>query len=105
MEETGARVQRNQRLADMDIPGISASDGRIIELVAHDLPSNANPYGLPIVCDATMSSPLRANGTARPRAHVEPGVAIAHSEQDKERRYPELVDSNRCKFMVMACET
>ena len=104
LEEAGARVQRNQRLADMDIPGISASDGRIIELVANDLPSSANPHGLPLVCDVTMGSPLRANGTARPRAHAEPGVAIANAEQNKVRRYPELVDSTRCKFVVLACE-
>ena len=87
MEEAGARVQRNQRLADMGIPGISASGGRIVELVANDLLSSANPHGLPLVCDVTMGSPLRANGTARPRAHAEPGVAIADAEQDKTRRY------------------
>ena len=31
-------------------------------------------------------------------------MAIAAAEQTKERRYPELVGSNRCKLMVLACE-
>ena len=49
-----------------------------------------------------MVSPLHANGNARSKAHAEPGVPIADAEQDKEHRYPELVGSNRCKFVVSA---
>ena len=31
-------------------------------------------------------------------------MAIAAAELTKERRYPELVGSSRCKLMVLACE-
>ena len=61
-------------------------------------------HGLPFVCDASLVSPLKANGVARPRAAHEPGVAIADIEEVKATTYPELVTSNRCKFLVLAGE-
>ena len=85
----------------MGIPGVSASDDRAVEIVAKNLYVK---HGIPLACDATVVSPLHANGDARRRAAVEDGVAIAAAEKDKRETYPELVHSSRCQLVVLACE-
>ena len=60
--------------------------------------------GLPLVCDASLVSPVKANGIPRPRAAHEPGIAIANIEDVKATTYPELVSSTQCKFLVLAGE-
>jgi len=77
------------------------TDRRAIELVALGLPLY---NGLPLACDVTVASPLRADGTARPRAAAEPGTALAHREDDKLHRYPELAASARVRLVVLAGE-
>ena len=101
LREAGATVGRNQKLADMRLPGVHASDKRKIEIVAKHLPLYR---GLPLVLDATIVSPLRANGQPRPRAAVIDGVAITAIENDKHTKYPELTHSSECKFLVLADE-
>ena len=101
LQEAGAVVLKNQTLAEMRIEGVSPKDDRKVEIVAKNLPLC---HGLPLVCDASLVSPLKANGVARPRAAHEPGVAIADIEDVKATTYPELVSSNRCKFLVLAGE-
>ena len=71
------------------LPGVHASDKRKIEIVAKHLPLYR---GLPLVLDATIVSPLRANGQPRPRAAVIDGVAITAIENDKHTKYPELIN-------------
>ena len=100
-QEAGAVVLKNQTLAEMRIEGVSPMDDRKAEIVAKDLPLG---HGLPLVCDASLVSPIKANGIARPRAAHEPGVAIANIEDVKATTYPELVTSNRCKFLALAGE-
>ena len=78
-------VLERQKIADMDLPGVPASDNREIEIVAKDLPMRR---GIPLACDATVVSPLHASGEARPRV-AEESVAIAEAEDLK--AYPELV--------------
>ena len=56
---------------DMEVQG---DDDRAIELVATNLTLY---HGLPLACDATLASPLRADGSACPGADVRPGTAIA----------------------------
>merc|ERR1711985_68589 len=60
--------------------------------------------GLPLVCDATLVSPVKANGIPRPRAAHEPRIAIANIEDVKATTYPELVSSMQCKFLIFAGE-
>jgi len=81
--------------------GLRLIDHRKVEIMAIGLPLYE---GMPLVCDASIVSPIKANGIARPRAAHEPGVAIANIEDVKATTYPELVSSNRCKFLVLASE-
>ena len=100
--EAGAVVHRNQKLAHMKLPGVQARDRREIEVVASHLRLY---HGMPIVCDVTLVSPIQAKGQPRPRAAVAPGgVAIADIEEAKCRKYPELVRSETCKFLILAGE-
>jgi len=101
LEEGGASVLEKQMLRDMKLPGVSASDRRQIEIVAKGLPMK---HSIPLGCDVTIVSPLKANGEARPRAAWVDGVAIRKAQKDKEGTYPELVHSTRCRLVVLACE-
>ena len=57
--------------------------------------------GKQVVIDTTVVSALTGRGVAR--GHRQ-GQAIHEAEQDKRRRYPELLTGTRCHFLVMASE-
>ena len=99
--EAGGRVQENVFLKHMGIPGVPASDGRRIEVLATGLPLER---GIPMAVDATLVSPLHADGTAWAKADTVAGTSIARGETDKRRTYPELVHSPLVKLTTMACE-
>ena len=63
-------------LRDTSLTGIEATDGRALEIVATGLPLE---HGIPLGCDATLVSPLHADGTPWPAADVTPGVALARA--------------------------
>ena len=85
----------------MKLDGVSLKDDRRVEIMATALPLYK---GMPLICDASLVSPVKANSIAQPRAAHKPGVAIAHIEEKKATTYPELVSSSRCKFLVLAGE-
>ena len=62
-------------------------------------------HGVPLACDATLVSPLHADGSPWAGADEADGVAIARAEASKRDRYPELVGSDVCRLVVLACET
>ena len=99
--EAGARVQWNVFLRDTSLPGIAASDGRRLEVVATGLPLF---NGVPLGVDCTVVSPLHADGSVWCQADVRPGVAIERGERAKETTYPDLVDSDRLRLTTLACE-
>ena len=101
-EEAGAQVLENQFLRDMGLETeVRRPDDRRVELVVKGLPLF---HGIPLALDATVVSPLHADGTARPHADTTAGVALEAAEDDKARRYPELVHSARVRLVVLACE-
>jgi len=102
LREAGARVVPNARLRDLGIRGAPRHDGRNIEAAAYGLPLH---FGVPLLVDITMASPLKSNGTPVRGAAATDGVAISHAEQRKRRTYPELVASEEAKLVVVACET
>ena len=102
LREAGARVVENCFLRDTALPGISASDGRRLELVATGLPLL---QGVPLGIDTTMVSPLHSDGTVWAGADVRAGTAIARGEREKDRTYPELVDSPVLRLVTLAGET
>ena len=90
-------LQINRDL-NLDVP---AADGRRIEVVANGLPSW---QGAQIAVDATIVSPVRREGSARPGADSEPGLVLAQALDRKHRTYPELQRARRCKLVVFGVE-
>ena len=99
--EGGARVQPNMFLRDMNLEGISADDGRRLEVVANGLPLN---HGRQLAIDATSASPLRADGFARAGAADTDGVALSAAVREKRVTYHELVRNTRCYLLVAPVE-
>ena len=86
-------------LRDMNLVGISSADTRRIEVVVSGLPAYS---GQQVAIDATIVSPLRADG--RPRGAAA-GNALRTARGRKERTYPELANTRRCRLLVAAVET
>ena len=95
--EAGARVKENQLLRDLNVI-VLADDQRRIEVIANGLPFWG---GKQVAIDTTVVSALTGRGMARGRRL---GQAIHEAEQDKCRRYHELVNGSRCHLLVMAFE-
>ena len=72
-----------------------------VEIMATGLPLY---QGMPLVCDASLVSPVKANGVARPRAVHQPGLAIANIEDAEAIIYPELRSSTLCKLVALTGE-
>ena len=102
LREARARVRENVLLRDTAVPHIDPEDGRKIEVVASGLPV---AHGVPIAVDATMVSPLHANGTAWAHAAHTPGHSMLRAFKLKEVNYPELCESSTLSLVVAAMET
>ena len=76
-------------------------DARKLEVLADNLPLW---NGAQLAVDATLVSPVRANGQAYPQAAVKNGVRLEAARRRKEAKYPELVGSRRCRLVVTAME-
>ena len=81
LREAGGRVRENVLLRDSGILNIDPSDGRKIEIVVTGLPL---AHGIPVAVDATLVSPLHANGTPHRDADKIPGSSFARAENLKE---------------------
>ena len=99
--EAGARVRFNAFLRDMNV-GVPATDTRRIEVLAQDLPCFA---GAQLAVDITLRSALTSNGEAQPQAEHTDGAVLSAARHDKERCYPELARSGRCRLVVVGMET
>ena len=101
-QEAGARVARNMRLADMNLP-VPVADARRIEIVCNGLPLW---HGAQLVVDTTCVSPVTRSGEPRTGADSQPGLALQLATRRKRREtYPELSRSPRCRLVVSAVET
>ena len=99
--EAGARVATNVFLRDLNL-GMPLSDGRRLEVVANGLPGFG---GVQVAVDATLVSPVRRDGTNRPRADAEPGLALQEATDHKRRRTEtEFRGAARCRLVVVALE-
>ena len=73
---------------DLDFPPVvGVADGRRLEVVAEGLPLFG---GVQLALDATLVSPLRRDGAARPGAAYIDGLALAEARRNNLRIYPEL---------------
>ena len=103
LREAGGRVRENVFLRDTGVIGISANDGRHIEVVVTGLPFG---HGIPIAVDASIVSPLQhADGTPHVHADTRPGSSLARAEKHKADTYPELLRSSQLRLETVACET
>ena len=100
--EAGASVRVNAKLRDMNVQ-IRADDERAIEVLASGLPIF---HGAQLAVDITLRSPLTSGGLPRPEAaHVDGVVLLHRARGDKEAKYSELLQGNRCHLVVVGVET
>ena len=99
--EAGARVTTNTRLMDLNIDNIQRQDDRRIEVIANGLPLWG---GVQLAIDTTLVSPLTRASEPRSRAGRYAGAAVQDARRAKERTYPELLQTRRCKLVVLAIE-
>ena len=100
--EGGARVSTNVFVRDMDLAVHNGLDSRRLEVVADGL---TLWRGAQLAIDTTMVSPLRRDGTTRPRAANFDGAALEVARRRKEATYPELSgEGGRARLVVLAAE-
>ena len=95
-------MRENVFLRDTAVPNIDPSDGRRIEVVATGLPI---ARGIPVAVDATLVSPLHADGTPFSGADTKAGISFRRAERSKVTTYPELVNSSLLQLLTVASET
>jgi len=98
--EAGGTVVLNEKLANMRI-GVHSQDKRRLEFAVYNLQYGR---GIPLLCDATMVSPLTSNGIPRPKACTIPGVCLEEAEKPKQRKYHEATQNGRVQLVTLACE-
>jgi len=89
------------RLANLNVPAVQRVDDRTIEVIATGLPLW---HGSELAIDTTLVSPLTGAAQPRRRGGQYAGAALHTARQNKERTYPELAGSNRCRLVVLAME-
>ena len=99
--EAGARVTMHTRLANLNIPAVQRVDDRTIEVIANGLPLW---HGSQLAIDTTLVSPLTAAAEPRRRGGRYAAAALHTARQNKQRTYPELLASARCRLVVLGME-
>ena len=99
--EAGAIVRVNVKLRDMSVT-VSAHDEREVEVLASGLLLH---HGAQLAVDVTLRSAVTAAGRALSE-RCESGTARLQdaARRDKELKYSELVDGQRCHLVVVALE-
>ena len=92
---------QNCLLRDLTLESVPSNGIRRIEVIATGLPLFG---GIQLAVDATLVSAVKADGTAQPRAERSDGVRLEESQRHTERKYPELLEAQRCKLVVAAME-
>ena len=100
--EAGARATTNTLLTNLNLDHIHRQDDRRIEVIANGLPVWG---GAQLAVDTTIVSPLTREGQPRRRAGQYAGTALMEARRRKERTYPELLHSRRCRLVVLGIET
>ena len=96
------RVTTNTLLTDLNIEHSTRPDARRIEVIANGLTLWG---GTQLAIDTALVSPLTRDGQPRRRALRFTGAVLQDARRRKERTYPELIGSRRCRFVVLAIET
>ena len=99
--EAGARVTTNTRVNDLNISHPHQQDDCRIEVIANGLPLW---NGAQLAVDTTLVSPLTRDGQPRRRAGRFAGAALQDARRSRERTYPDLLNNQRCRLVVLAIE-
>ncbi len=81
--EGGALVHTNVFVRDLNLPRIRAQDGRRIEVIANGLPMH---HGAQVAIDATIVSPVRADGLPVAGSAARGGGALGGARGREERQ-------------------
>ena len=68
-------------------------------------PKTCLAWGAQLAVDVTLRCALARTGEPHPRPADEDGAVLAQARHDKETTYPELINSRRCRLIVVAIET
>ena len=98
--EAGATVATNVLLRDLNLV-VQRQDERRIEVIANGLPLWS---GAQLAVDTTLVSALDSAGQARRHQRLTAGAALRVARKAKERTYPELLRSARCRLVVVGIE-
>ena len=98
--EAGATVATNVLLRDLNLV-VQRQDERRIEVIANGLPLWS---GAQLAVDTTLVSALDSAGQARRHQRSTAGAALRIARKAKERTYPELLRSARCRLVVLGIE-
>ena len=99
--EAGARVTTNTQFMDLIIDNIQRQDDRRIDVIPNGPPLQG---GVQLAIDTTLVSPLTRASEPRSRAGRYAGAAVQDATRAKERACLELLQTRRCKFVVLAIE-
>ena len=99
--EAGARVTTNTALTHLNLPNLTRYDNRRIEVIANGIPIH---QGAQLAVDTTLVSPLTSSGVPRRHRGQYHGAALTEVRKRKERAYPELVHTGRCRLIVLGVE-
>ena len=91
----------NCQLRELNLEGLSGDDNRKLEVVADNF---TLWHGAQLAVDTTLVSPVQRDGTAYPRTAAEDGIRLEIARTRKERKYPELLNTRRCRLVVTAME-
>ena len=80
-------MRRDVSLRDLNLPHVSPSDDRCIEVIVVGLPLF---HGAQLVVDTILVALLKRNGQPRPRAVDTDGAACVAARRKKAQTYPEL---------------
>ena len=86
---------------DMNVV-VSATDMSSIEVLATGLPVH---HGAQLAVDITLRSALTSASHACPNAATFNAAVLVKARADKERKYAELVNGDRCRLVVVGVET
>ena len=98
--EAGATVHVQKLLCQTTLP-VDLGDARRIDALATGLPLYMKR---PLFCDATIRSPLHADGTPHAGAATRGGAVLARAQVDKERKYQDDHESPIAELITLAVE-
>ena len=99
--EARATVRCNAKLREMSVE-VAATDEREIEVLASGLPLC---HGAQLAVDITLRSALTRCGNACDQADRVNCIVASRARREKENKYAELLQGDRCRLVVVGKET